>query len=392
MKKNILTFDSLINPFSTADFFSRYWGREVLVVHRSDASAFSFLPDIADFEALIAGLPMPADGWFSIVKGRASKPPCGVIGADGCLDLSAVYGAVEAGFSLLLTKLHRRDKAIGEMCRNLEIDFIRRGLSLRRPIGANGYYTPPNAQGFNIHFDPHDVLVLQLCGCKHWRIYRRYLDHPLEPPDEPISSSDAGSVMKEFMLKPGEVAYIPRGMLHDALTAETLSLHLTLSLTPLTWRDVFINTMVNEPKFNAAVRSFSDECVKQGVDLMRAFVEERAISTAIGRASHRILEESALLPHGGLKQLVASRTLKPGSYLTLADGVWGCIELAEQSVILHLPGASFRVHHAGESMLRRILESRPFRPGDLPAPIEAEEKLAFVMQLLRAGFLKVVSK
>ena len=41
-----------------------------------------------------------------------------------------------------------------------------------------------------------------------------------------------------FTLAEGDSLYIPRGILHEARTGTGSSLHLTLSVHPVTWRDV----------------------------------------------------------------------------------------------------------------------------------------------------------
>src|SRR5207244_216115 len=47
----------------------------------------------SEFEFLVASLTAPQGGWFSLVKGRAAPPDKSALGADGMLDLAAVYSA-----------------------------------------------------------------------------------------------------------------------------------------------------------------------------------------------------------------------------------------------------------------------------------------------------------
>lgn len=43
-------------------------------------------------------------------------------------------------------------------------------------VGSNLYLTPPNSQGFAPHYDDIEAFVLQIQGCKYWRVYRpRYV-------------------------------------------------------------------------------------------------------------------------------------------------------------------------------------------------------------------------
>ena len=129
---------------------------------------------------------------------------------------------------------------------------------------TNAYLTPPHAQGFTAHTDSQDVLILQLEGTKAWRVYHpRPIPNPFEkhmirdagnalrwpevatllrkplPPDHakgtgevPEAEAVLGAPL-EFMLKPGDVLYVPRGSPHEAFTpasSDSGSLHLTLGL------------------------------------------------------------------------------------------------------------------------------------------------------------------
>ena len=105
-------------------------------------------------------------------------------------------------------------------------------------VQANAYLTPPGAQGFRVHYDTHDVLVLQVEGEKAWRVWPgQPLPHPtrrtpwqreMTPEGEPAG----------LTLRPGEVLYLPRGTLHDARgQAGAASLHLTIGLLEPSWAD-----------------------------------------------------------------------------------------------------------------------------------------------------------
>ncbi|MDB5308472.1 MAG: Cupin 4 family protein [Gemmataceae bacterium] len=68
--------------------------------------------------------------------------------------------------------MERRWHPVALLCRNLEIVF-------HCPVHANMYLTPEGAQGFDAHFDTHEVLVLQLEGTKTWRVYGSARTAPL---------------------------------------------------------------------------------------------------------------------------------------------------------------------------------------------------------------------
>jgi ribosomal protein L16 Arg81 hydroxylase len=113
--------------------------------------------------------------------------------------------------------------------------------SLERELGEKiqvnlyaGWHTEP---GFNIHWDGHDVIVLQLAGRKAWAIYGETRKHPLAndivkdgaPPSEPIWQQTIAD---------GDLLYIPRGFWHVAKPLDEPSLHLTIGIPNRTGIDL----------------------------------------------------------------------------------------------------------------------------------------------------------
>ena len=116
-----------------------------------------------------------------------------------------------------------------------------RSASLERELGEKiqvnlyaGWHSEP---GFNVHWDDHDVIVLQLAGRKKWMIYGETRKHPLAsdverdttPPDEPIW---------EETISDGDLLYIPRGFWHVATPLDEASLHLTIGIPNRTGIDL----------------------------------------------------------------------------------------------------------------------------------------------------------
>jgi hypothetical protein len=124
---------------------------------------------------------------------------------------------------------------------------------------TNLYLTGPGTQGFSLHTDFQDTLILQVEGSKVWKVFSEPPDvhMPFEPNcirddlkargDEKVASwqdvlernglSRDASVEQllgppsTHVLEAGDVLYIPRGTPHYALTHEHIgSLHITVTL------------------------------------------------------------------------------------------------------------------------------------------------------------------
>jgi hypothetical protein len=107
-------------------------------------------------------------------------------------------------------------------------------------VQVNAYLTTADAAGFDLHWDDHPTLIVQVAGSKRWEVrgpervapLHRDTDPNTEPPHEVVWSG---------VLRAGEVISIPRGWWHSATRADhdddRLSLHLTFGMAPHTGVD-----------------------------------------------------------------------------------------------------------------------------------------------------------
>ncbi|MEU3599607.1 cupin domain-containing protein [Streptomyces sp. NPDC006798] len=138
-----------------------------------------------------------------------------------------LHECLDEGASLVLDSMDEISQPIGSLAVELE-------RLLRAPVQTNVYASVRALPGFKIHWDAHDVIVIQLDGKKHWKIYGPTRPAPLyrdvADPEEP-----AEPPLDEVVLEPGDLLYVPRGWWHSvAATEGTPSLHATFGLRPAT--------------------------------------------------------------------------------------------------------------------------------------------------------------
>ena len=68
------------------------------------------------------------------------------------------------GDTVVLQGLHHTNPHLARLANNL-------ALALDHPVQVNAYLSPASARGLDLHFDFHDVFVVQLGGSKRWRIW-----------------------------------------------------------------------------------------------------------------------------------------------------------------------------------------------------------------------------
>lgn len=130
---------------------------------------------------------------------------------------------------------------------------------LHEQVQVNLYAGWRETQGFNRHFDTHDVIVLQVYGKKYWRIYEGGRPHPLK---EDIAPNDVRpeTIAWEGMLEDGDMLYIPRGWWHEASGVGDVTLHLTFGIhqrTGVTLMHWIADQLRASTDFRAPLRRFA---------------------------------------------------------------------------------------------------------------------------------------
>ncbi|MEU9603650.1 cupin domain-containing protein [Streptomyces sp. NPDC048057] len=215
--------------------------------------------------------------------------------------------------------------SMDEICGSLGSAAIEMERLLRTRVQTNVYASLKPLPGFKTHWDDHDVIVIQLDGKKHWKIYGPTRPAPLfrdaVDPEEPT-----GGPLEELTLEPGDLLYLPRGWWHSVTATEGVpSLHATFGLMPATgahllgWitdalrgeeifrMDLPIHRPESEQKEHVQrlagrVTEFFD-----GIQLLRRYVENRD-RTALNRLRTSLPHVSEIPRDPGLRvQLLTGR-------------------------------------------------------------------------------------
>lgn len=153
------------------------------------------------------------------------------------------------GATLVVDAIDEMHPPIGETVRRLEA-WLRTGIQ----VNAYASWTPK--EGFGVHWDDHDVIVLQVAGRKRWRIYGNTRLVPLHD-DVEFAEEEPTEIIDEFVMAPGDVLHVPRGCWHAVAASEgEPSLHLTCGLNTTTGADFLswlTSGMVEHPEVRADV-------------------------------------------------------------------------------------------------------------------------------------------
>jgi JmjC domain len=277
----------------------------------------------------------------------------------------------------VLQGLHLNWMPLARFCRALEAE-------LGHPAQANAYYTPRRSQGFAVHHDTHDVFVLQVAGEKHWRVYDPLLELPLKRQRYSKSLGEHGPPVLELTLHAGDTLYLPRGWLHDALTSETDSLHVTVGVNLHTWVDA-LRAALEESEQDVEFRRSVDEDAAPEDDLLERLAERLGPDEVARRARARFVDSRRPILDGQIEEV---RTLD-------SLGVETPLE-RRATVIADLEGTTLSFEgkrvafpkHAREQLEAIFAADEPFTAAELPGGLDDESRLVLVRRLIREGFLR----
>ncbi len=364
-----------VEPLELERFLAEHWERKPLVVPRGEAGRFDDLLSARDVERLITetGIREPA---FRLVKagetisGYSGDLPWRPSAFTGVADVRRVLDEFERGATIVLQGLHHLWLPLARYCRHLE-------ALLGHPVQANAYYTPAGSQGLPVHHDTHEVISLQVSGSKRWLVYEPVLELPLKNQRYRSALGEPGEPVLDVTLTDGDTLYLPRGWLHQALTSDTDSLHITVGVNVRRWVDE-ARSELDAAEDELAFRQTID--AEEPPELPALDAE-----TVRARARERFVRTRRPVLDGQLSELRALPALTAGDVLERRDTV--IADLDGTTLVFEGKALSFPSRLEPELEFLVATEA-PFRASELPGDLDDAGRLVLVRRLVREGFLR----
>ncbi|KAK2516840.1 Mina [Columba guinea] len=216
-------FGSLISPIKQEVFFREYWEQKPLLIQRNDNLMAAYYQSLFQFSNLkeLCGQGLYYGRDINICRCvNGKKKVLNKEGKVNYMQLKKDFDQKKA--TIQFHQPQRFKEELWKIQEKLECYFG----SL---VGSNVYITPQGSQGLPPHYDDVEVFILQLEGEKHWRLYKPTVHLAREYNVE--SEDRIGNPTHEFILKPGDLLYFPRGTIHQADTplGISYSTHVTIS-------------------------------------------------------------------------------------------------------------------------------------------------------------------
>ena len=162
------------------------------------------------------------------------------------VDVPLLYERLRSGATLILDAVDELGGPLQPLCAGLADEFSATSQ-------ANLYACWGTSQGFDVHWDDHDVFVIQLEGAKRWMLYGSTRAAPLRR-DLGEDHPQPGEPLEEIVLEAGELLYLPRGYWHAAVGMGRPTLHLTVGLSRKTGHDL-LTWLADQALGEAVVRA-----------------------------------------------------------------------------------------------------------------------------------------
>ncbi len=297
----------------------------------------------------------------------------------GTADVRRILAEFGDGATIVLQALHITHDPVAAFARQLE-------LELRHPVQVNAYYTPRAAQGLPVHHDTHDVFVLQTSGEKRWLVYEPVLDLPLRTQRYSKELGGPGEVVLDVTLRAGDTLYLPRGWLHEALTSEHDSLHLTVGVNVITWIDALRAALDDAAGDIALRRSLEAGSAEEALAALSAHLE---IDDVERRRSERLARRARPLLGDGFDQLRALDGLSLETPLERTAS-HAFVRPDSDSLVLVHDGGELRLPARLADELEEILATAgTFTAADLDGVLDDDGRLVLVRRLVREGVLRI---
>jgi hypothetical protein len=244
-----MTFDDVIRPVASDDFVASYLNQSYIRIVGL-RGRFQELVPWDSLNSVLADLDFSSGRLKVIRNGKSVTPSEYVNNAQGELGARINPRGLERrlrlGDTLLFIGAHDYFPELRKI-----VDSLHRMFRIK--INANIYIGFRHLRGFDLHWDHHDTLIIQVHGRKSWHVYAPTKLFPVsfDRPQDMVRPT-ADPVWSGF-LESGDVLYMPRGWWHVAEPVDGPSLHVTFGFAQPTGLEL-VSWLLEELKEVEAMR------------------------------------------------------------------------------------------------------------------------------------------
>jgi hypothetical protein len=221
--------EKLLEPIPVDEFLAS-WGKTYRHIRGWPGKFAQLLPwnqlnvilgqhrlDFPRLRLVLNGKSLPVSSYLRHATGGRNKKPI------PRLQPVQFTGQLRQGATLVLDAVDELSEPLEDLAAALELFF-------HEHVQINAYAGWHTSQGFDLHWDDHDVFILQVTGRKRWSVYGMTRASPFIGDHEPTPKPAREHPLWEATLEDGDLLYIPRGWWHVAVPLNEPTLHLTVGI------------------------------------------------------------------------------------------------------------------------------------------------------------------
>lgn len=188
--------DRILAPLSVDEFLSEYSGQKAVHIPGAE-NKFQSLYGWGEVNNVLNGMRPSFEG-VRLVHETKTLPQD---------ELRRMSHWLANGATLVINHVQHIDPIMEQFAESLAND-------MNANVNINCYVSFPSKQGFDCHYDTHDVFVIQTMGRKEWKVFEPSRRFPLDRDAAAEKTKYAKPAEGEYLsceLTPGDVLYIPRG-------------------------------------------------------------------------------------------------------------------------------------------------------------------------------------
>jgi ribosomal protein L16 Arg81 hydroxylase len=359
---------AMLAPVNWSDFLRDKWSKAFLIV-KGETSKFDGLFSWGDLNSALEQHRLFAPRFRIVKKGRHLSETAYTTGrpalegeAGRRPDARRIYAELRQGATLVLDSVDEISASVSTLCESLTRTFLSH-------CAVNAYATWGEEPGFGVHWDDHDVFVLQVAGQKYWKIYPMTRRSPLrrDADDKPPSQ-----VLWEGIVEQGDLIYIPRGQWHEAAGVGVPTLHLTFGIRSptgtalLSW---LVDELQSEEIWRQDLPLFSDAGRQDAhAALLRESIERALAQGICARYSAALAGTMGARPHFSFPEGVYDRLNSDVIRKIRFSGMtFSNLHVAEGQFSFDAIGRSWTFHNSLFPVLKPLLDGEIVDVESLPA-------------------------
>ncbi|MFB9840807.1 cupin domain-containing protein [Mucilaginibacter ginsenosidivorans] len=388
-----IDFSYLVAPLTIQEFFKDNWEKAFVHNRHENPGYFDNLVSIADIDDFLSQQNLVPEGIKVMNKGN-SIPPANWTRSDTLIDGTIktvvdpgkLIGHFNEGATIIINSADRSISRLSKACRALEQE-------LKFRLQSNIYITPPNSQGFAMHYDPHDIFLMQIKGPKTWMIYDTGEDLPVKY----RAFSHKPRLVSKFEINSGDFLYIPRGTTHEAMSSGVSTIHVNFSLKPVYgyhmveelariayekerfFRLTIPNGFQSENEQNAYLAAFKEK--------LNELIEKISPEQLLEKQGDHFVKEQAIDFRGKLTDSLRIEDLNGDTQVSRRTGFTCLFKTEDGKFNIYFGGQKLTIPPFIEKDI--FLQFGPFTAKQIKGLATPGGKLQLVQKLIEAGYLKI---